>query len=97
VSTCWPDPHLHGEARSAILISWGDWANRDTADAILQAMAAGHANYYVLKPWSSPDELFHRTVAEYLHDWARNEVESRRRWWSSATGARLAVTRCAIC
>ena len=69
---------MHGEARTAILISWGDWANRDTADAILQAMAAGHANYYVLKPWSSPDELFHRTVAEYLHDWARNEVESRR-------------------
>jgi thioredoxin reductase (NADPH) len=69
---------LHGEARRAVLISWGDWANRHTADAILQAMAAGHANYYVLKPWSSPDELFHRTVAEYLHDWARNEAEFRR-------------------
>lgn len=69
---------LHGEARRLILISWGDWANPGTADAILNAMAVGHANYYVLKPWASPDELLHRTVAEYLQDWARNEVDSRR-------------------
>jgi thioredoxin reductase (NADPH) len=69
---------LHGEARRAVLISWGDWADRHNAEAILQAMALGHINYYVLKPWSSPDELFHRTVAEFLQDWSRNEIDSRR-------------------
>jgi thioredoxin reductase (NADPH) len=25
----------------------------------------------VLKPWKSPDELFHRTMGEFLHEWAR--------------------------
>jgi thioredoxin reductase (NADPH) len=68
----------HGEARRALLISWGDWAERSTAEAILRAMAMGHINYYVLKPWSSPDELFHRTIAEHLQDWSRNEIGARR-------------------
>src|SRR5215207_4823743 len=34
-------------------------------------MALGHIDYYVLKPWQSPDEFFHRTVAEFLHEWTR--------------------------
>jgi thioredoxin reductase (NADPH) len=41
-------------------------------------MAMGHISYYVLKPWSSPDELFHRTIAEHLQDWSRNEIHARR-------------------
>ena len=41
---------VHGEARRALLISWGDWAERSTAEAILRAMAMGHISYYVLKP-----------------------------------------------
>jgi thioredoxin reductase (NADPH) len=69
---------VHGEARRALLISWGDWAERSTAEAILRAMAMGHISYYVLKPWSSPDELFHRTIAEHLQDWSRNEINARR-------------------
>ncbi len=68
----------HSEARRALLISWGDWAERSTAEAILRAMAMGHISYYVLKPWSSPDELFHRTIAEHLQDWSRNEIHARR-------------------
>jgi thioredoxin reductase (NADPH) len=34
--------------------------------------------YYVLKPWSSPDELFNRTVAEYVQGWSRSVTSSRR-------------------
>jgi thioredoxin reductase (NADPH) len=63
--------NLHPDAKRGLLIRWGDWAHRPTADAVLQAMALGRIDYYVLKPWCSPDELFHRTVAELVHEWWR--------------------------
>ncbi len=69
---------LHPDARRALLIEWGAWRRRDTAAAILAAMAVGDINYYVLKPWISHDELFHRTVAEFVQEWSRNEVANLR-------------------
>ena len=36
-------------------------------------MALGHIDYYALKPWSTPDELFHRLVSEFLQEWRRAE------------------------
>ena len=41
-------------------------------------MALGHIDYYVLKPWSTPDELFHRLVSEFLHEWRRQNAPGRR-------------------
>ncbi len=69
---------LHPDARRALLIEWGAWADRNTAGAILSAMAVGDINYYVLKPWTAHDELFHRTVAEFVQEWSRNEVANLR-------------------
>jgi len=69
---------LHPEARRALLVEWGAWADRPTAEAILQAMAVGDINYYVLKPWTSPDELFHRTVAEFVQEWSRSDASTER-------------------
>ena len=63
--------NLHPDAKRGLLIRWGDWADRPTADAVLQAMGLGRIDLYVLKPWRSPDELFHRTVAEFVHEWSR--------------------------
>jgi len=62
---------LHPRARRALLIEWGAWGDPDTASAIVQAMALGQIDYYLLKPTRSPDELFHRTVAEFVHEWTR--------------------------
>ena len=62
---------VHPDAKRGLLIRWGDWAHRETADAVLRAMALGRIDCYVLKPWCSPDELFHRTVAELVHEWSR--------------------------
>jgi thioredoxin reductase (NADPH) len=68
----------HPDAKRAMLVKWGAWSDRPTADAILQAMALGHIDYYVLKPWRRGDELFHRTISEYLHEWARvNRPDSK--------------------
>lgn len=69
---------LHPDARRALLIEWGAWADRTTASAILSAMAVGDINYYVLKPWTGHDELFHRTVAEFVQEWSRYEVANLR-------------------
>ncbi len=63
---------LHPNAKRALLVEWGAWADRPTADAMLRAMARGSIDYYVIKPWRSPDEFFHRTVTEFLHEWSRS-------------------------
>jgi len=64
---------LHPSAKRGLLIEWGAWGDPATAEAIFEAMALGQIDYYVLKPQGSPDELFHRTVAEFLFEWARAE------------------------
>jgi thioredoxin reductase (NADPH) len=69
---------MHPDARRALLIEWGAWADRGAASAILAAMAVGDINYYVLKPWIEGDELFHRTVAEFVQEWSRSEVRNLR-------------------
>ena len=69
---------LHPHAKRALLIPWGGWADEQTADAIRNAMSVGHIDYYVLKPWSSPDELFHRIVSEFLQEWRRANAPGRR-------------------
>jgi thioredoxin reductase (NADPH) len=64
---------LHPAVKRGLLIGWGDWAKADTSKAISNAMTLGKIDYYVLKPQRCPDELFHRTVAEFLFEWARHE------------------------
>ena len=64
--------HVHPRAKRGLMIEFGDWGVPHTAEAILSAMALGHIDYYVLKPWGSPDEFFHRTITEFLHEWRRN-------------------------
>jgi thioredoxin reductase (NADPH) len=63
---------IYPTAKRALLIGWwGEWADRETAEAIHRSMELGRIDYYVLKPWQSPDELFHSTVSELLHEWQR--------------------------
>jgi thioredoxin reductase (NADPH) len=66
----------HPEAKRALLIEWGAWGDAPTRDAVLRAMALGHIDYYVLKPWRSPDEYFHRMIAEFVHEWSRTTSSS---------------------
>lgn len=68
----------HPEAKRGLLIEFGTWGDGATAEAILKAMALGDIDYYVLKPWNAPDELFHRTVTEFLHEWFRTEGPGER-------------------
>jgi thioredoxin reductase (NADPH) len=67
---------LHPHAKRVLLIGWGDWGDEPTATALREAMALGGIDYYALKPWKSPDELFHRVVTEFLHEWSRTDVST---------------------
>ncbi len=69
---------LHPAARRALLVRWGAWSDRTSAAAILHAMALGHINYYVLKPWTVRDEFFHRTIAEFVQEWSRSYAANPR-------------------
>jgi len=64
---------LHPSVKRGLLIEWGAWGDPAASAAILEAMALGRIDYYVIKPQQCPDELFHRTVAEFLFEWARVE------------------------
>jgi thioredoxin reductase (NADPH) len=62
---------LFPEAKRALLVDFGAWGDRQTADAMLRSMARGRMDYYVLKPGRRADEYFHRSVTEFLHEWSR--------------------------
>jgi thioredoxin reductase (NADPH) len=62
---------LYPDTKRALLVDFGAWGDRETAEAMLRAMALGRMDYYVLKPWRRGDEFFHRTVTEFLHEWDR--------------------------
>jgi thioredoxin reductase (NADPH) len=68
---------LSPATKRGLLVEWGSWGERATAAAIVEAMGLGHIDYYVLKPWSSPDELFHRTITTFLHEWSRSRPAAR--------------------
>jgi thioredoxin reductase (NADPH) len=62
---------LFPDVRRGLLVEWGAWGDRDTADVVLTLMAQGQIDYYVIRPWHSPDEYFHRTITEFLSEWDR--------------------------
>src|SRR5215212_8647916 len=60
---------LYPDAKRALLFERG---NRTTREPILQAMALGQIDSYVPKPEQPPDEEFHREIARFLDEWARD-------------------------
>jgi thioredoxin reductase (NADPH) len=62
---------LYPTAKRALLIAWGD---KTAQEPILRSMSLGLIDYYVNKPWRSPDERFHRIVGEFLYDWAKDRL-----------------------
>jgi thioredoxin reductase (NADPH) len=69
---------LFPRAKRGLLIAWGEWANEETAQAVRESMALARIDYYVLKPWTSPDEYLHRLVSELLLEWRRSDPAARR-------------------
>ena len=95
--------HYHPDAKRALFMKWGAWGDQRTRAAVLNAMALGHIDYYVLKPQREGDELFHRTISEFLHEWARlNRPETKEirivanQWSRTAHAMRTQFSRSGI-
>lgn len=62
---------VYPTAKRALLVGRGD---RSVSEPIVRAMSLGRIDYYVHKPWGASDERFHRTISEFLYDWAKNRL-----------------------
>ncbi len=62
---------LFPEAKRGLLVEWGAWGNPAVAEMILRLIGLSRIHYYVLKPWRTRDEYFHRTITEFLLEWER--------------------------
>ncbi|MDQ3933882.1 MAG: FAD-dependent oxidoreductase [Actinomycetota bacterium] len=62
---------LHPHAKRALLVPWRASADQPTSQAILDSMALGRIDYYVLLPATSPDELFHHAISTFLLEWTK--------------------------
>lgn len=69
---------LHPHAKRVLLISWGEWSVDATSRPLRRGIGLGHIDYYALKPWRDGDELFHRTITEFLHEWVGPEASIAR-------------------
>lgn len=91
---------LHPFAKRGLLVEWGAWADRPTADALQDAMARGYIDYYVLRPLDRGDEQFHRTLTDFLYEWSRHSSPRAgeisligRQWQQRSTELRSLLAR----
>ncbi len=57
---------VYPDTKRVLLVSQGDSTIREP---LLRSAALGEIDYYVVKPWRSPDEAFHRVITEFLDEW----------------------------
>lgn len=61
---------LHPHAQRALLVPPDLWADKPSADTVRTSIAFGAADYYVVRPAASPDEVFHQAISSFLLEWA---------------------------
>ena len=60
---------IHPHAKRGLLLRWGE--NHTAGEEIMRVITLGHADYFIVKPTTSPDERFHRAITEFLDEWWR--------------------------
>ncbi|MGM1028543.1 MAG: FAD-dependent oxidoreductase [Actinomycetota bacterium] len=75
------------DVRRGFVIEWGSWADRRTADAVLQLMSHLQIDYYVVRPTHSPDESFHRAITDFLREWEASVGKRHRAFTIIGDGA----------
>ena len=55
-------------ARRGLLIPWLGWSRRGVGQLVLESMARGAIDLYVIRPTRRRDEVFHRTISELLQE-----------------------------
>lgn len=60
---------LHPTAKRAMSVV--GWEDRAALMPMMESLTRGSADYFVVKPTESVREFFHRTITEFLDEWAR--------------------------
>ena len=58
---------IDAHARRVIVVRWGDFAS---SQSVIEALARGAVDRWVLRPEHAADEEFHRAITELLSDWS---------------------------
>lgn len=94
---------LHPLAKRALLLPWGAWGDRVMAETILDAMALGATDSYVLEPAPPRDEQFHQAISTLLFEWSRDQRIAPHTihivgetWSGRAYELRQVLQRCAL-
>ncbi|MGE0505216.1 MAG: FAD-dependent oxidoreductase, partial [Solirubrobacterales bacterium] len=94
---------VYPQAQRALLIDFMAWGDRPTAETLFEAMARRQIEYFLVRPTSSPDELFHQAVSSFLLEWSHARRLSPQTvhivgesWSGRAYELREALGRCAV-
>jgi len=94
---------IYPQAQRALLIEWMAWGDGRTGGALFQAMARRQIEYFLVRPASSPDELFHQAVSTFLFEWGHARRISPQTvqvvgesWSGRAYELREVLGRCAV-
>jgi thioredoxin reductase (NADPH) len=60
---------MHPQAVRVLLID----RNYSSTSPAVQAIALGHADYHIVRPWSD-DETMYRTISDYLSSWEQDQA-----------------------
>ncbi|MGY1730086.1 FAD-dependent oxidoreductase [Geodermatophilus sp. SYSU D01045] len=91
------------DAERALLVPWGHVGDPGTGDAVLEAIARGRIDHYLVRPASPPDEQFHQAVSGFLLAWAQTRHRAPHTidvvgetWSGRAYELREVLGRCAM-
>ena len=56
---------IDAQAKRAVVLRWGDFAS---SRPVIDALARGQLDHWILRPEYPADEEFHRSIAELLDD-----------------------------
>jgi len=94
---------LHPHSKRALVLPWGVWNDRATAQVILDAMAVGSTDSHVLEPAPPRDEQFHQAISGLLLEWSRDQRVAPNtvhvvgdEWSGRSYELREVLQRCAI-
>jgi thioredoxin reductase (NADPH) len=94
---------LFPRAYRALLIAWGHLGDPTTGGAILEGIASGRMDFYLVRPAAPPDEMFHQAVSSFLLEWAyagrwapHRMIVIGETWSGRAYELRDVLERCAL-
>jgi thioredoxin reductase (NADPH) len=74
---------IHPQAKRVVLLRWGDFASRRS---VIDSLARGEIDRWILHPEYPADEEFHRSITEMLEGWGQPDERSTRRCRSLVSG-----------